>query len=329
MGIINKITGFVSEYAVEPFLEAVVEPFAPDLENMSQEHGDYRAFAETTYKGAREEIRQAMTESPDLPVFVGSFETHTDTGYVDVRNAFRNDLDESPAMAAAVTHIAALQAAVDLAGKGNVVLDVELSDKLLKEFINSRNSRTSQGLPYDPGVQPIWHVVSYALDHGIKINPSDVLHDAPDAVEGQTRYEAELESVGLQALYTSGAPRVLVHVGGAGHLGNFQGFSQSELLSDGADLNRNLRAQPLEGIYGAEVYLHTPNSGDGSFDRRVEYASDPANATQIDSPGRMSETDRMQLGQYVLAASKAAQSEIATQTAALAPVAVAPVQSLK
>lgn len=303
--------------------------FTDTLESMTQEYGDYRAFADTTYRAARDQIGRALTQSPDMPVFVGSFETHVDTDSVRFFDAFRGDLDEAPSMAAAVTHIAALQAAVDLAGKENVVLDVELDSATLNNFIQNRLNRTSMGLSYDPGVEPMFHVISYALDHGIKINPSDVLHNAPGAIEAQARYDAELESVRLQALYIHDRPRIVVHVGGAGHLGNFQGFEQSDLLSEGASLDRSQKSSPLAGFYGAEVFLHTPNSNDLSRDRRGDYASDPANALQIDSPGRMSQADRSQLGQYVLGASNAAQAEIASQTAALPPLVITPVQNLR
>ncbi len=294
------------------------------LENMSEEYGDYPTFAGDTYRAARTQIGLALTQSPDLPVFVGSFETHNDDRWVQAEHALTSDLEESPAIAAAVTHIAALQAAVDLVGKENVVLDVELNDKLLNDFKKSPSVS-------DPATQTMWHVVKYALDHGIKINASDILNGSPKALIDQDRFDAELTSVQLQALRTRDAPRIVVHVGGAAHMGNFQGFQLSELQSDGSSLDRTQRVSPLEGIYGVQIFLHTPSTRAGELRQNPwgDYADNPANAAQIDSPGRMSETDRTQLGEYVLAASKAAQAEVATQTAALQPIAVAPVQSLK
>lgn len=309
---------------LEPGLELVVDPLIPSLEGLSEQHGDYRAFAQTTYGSTREQIAKALTQSPDLPIFVGSFETHNDDRWAQAEHALTSDLEESPATAGAVTHIAALQAAVDLVGKENVVLDVELNDKVLNDFKKSPSVS-------DPAAQTMWHVVKYALDQGIKINTSDVLNGSPKALIDQDRFDAELTSVQLQALRTRDAPRIVVHVGGAAHMGNFQGFQLSELQSDGSSLDRTQRVSPLEGIYGAQIFLHTPSTRAGELRQNpwADYADNPANATQIDSPGRMSEKDRTKLGEYVSDASKAAQAEIATQTAALQPLAVVPVQSLK
>jgi hypothetical protein len=294
------------------------------LENMSEEYGDYPTFAGDTYRAARTQIGLALTQSPDLPVFVGSFETHNDDRLVRAKDAFTSDLNESPAMAAAVTHIAALQAAVDLVGKENVVLDVELNEKLLNDFKKSPSVS-------DPATETMWHVVKYALDHGIKINASDILNGSPKALIDQDRFDAELTSVQLQALRTRDAPRIVVHVGGAAHMGNFQGFQLSELQSDGSSLDRTQRVSPLEGIYGAQIFLHTPSTRAGEWRQNPwgDYADNPANATQIDSPGRMSETDRGCLGQYVSDASKAVQAVVTTQNNACSPTAVAQVQSLK
>lgn len=276
------------------------------------ETATYKEFAEHTYSTARDSIKEALAAADGLPILIVSTEEHEDTMGESVINTFLSDENEEPAFAAAYTHISAIQAAADLVGKENVIVSLEVHPDYVKNTLLSHaEDVTEEGKYY---MLPIFEAVRYAQKEGFEIVGSDP-HDpdgpTPKGVTSQDRYDSEVEAIGKLALRVEDKPKIVIHIGGAAHVGTLQGYTEDEISSDGDELLRDPQKDPFQGIYGQTVYLNTfhhelrnvTSAIDYAIPNRYLYAMNPYNVIQVDSPGALSEKDMQNVTEYIQSAS--------------------------
>ncbi|MCB1593220.1 MAG: hypothetical protein KDI90_12295 [Alphaproteobacteria bacterium] len=255
--------------------------------------GAYPRFARETYRTAHREIGQAINGAGGLPVLVFSGEMHEDTAIDRALSHVIPDGYQNPSAAAVYTHLSAIQAAADLAGKDRVVVSIEYDEEnvaLLKEH--------ALQLAYDFHAPPYLQAAAIAYLNGYELVASDPNRSA--GMDSPLRYEGEIDALGRQALRTDPrAPSVVVHMGGAAHIGVLQGFTMENLENDGLNLQRSQARDPFAGIYGRSVFFNTAQDTPTTFlvkavDMSPHYSMNPANAIQIDPPGRMVNPDELE-----------------------------------
>lgn len=278
---------------------SVVKEAINDPESM---HGVYDQFAQDTYEQVHGAIDQALKNSGGLPVFVMSGEVHEDTEMDNTFNEYLPDQYENPALAAAYTHISAIHAAGELVGKENMVVSIELDQDTLDQEIHIAELELSGHRIMQQ--TPMYEAIRFAVEQGYEVVPSDPLHNTENPY-AQERFEAEIEEIGKHALRTDNPPQVIVHIGGAYHIGSLQGYSISELKSDGETLTKNPERNPFEGIFGQTIFYSTSHTSPSMFvsevmDDGAYYYQNRDNAIQIDPPGRMTEIDGLNIANQVL-----------------------------
>ena len=248
------------------------------------------------------DISQALKSSGNLPVFVMSGEVHEDTETENTLNDYLPDQYENPALAAAYTHISAIHAAGELVGKENVIVSIELDQDELDQAIEIANRELNGQVLVE--ARPMYEAVRFAVEQGYELVASDPLRDRKNP-DRQDRFDAEIETIGKHALRTEDTPKVIIHIGGAYHIGSLQGYRADELKSDGETLTKNPERNPFEGIFGQTLFYNTAQDTSSMFILEVlddgnNYYRNSANASQIDPPGRMTEIDSRNIANQVL-----------------------------
>lgn len=312
--LVDRVLGPFADYQEESLKSGI--DFVSDKINRPEDMtGIYEGFARDTYTTVRNRLDIAGEKSGDLPVLVVSGERHFEENLHKFASNLIPDKYEEPPLAATYTHIASIQAAVDIAGRENVVVSVELSDRELERIeqeieykIDVRNDilemlgapEPSQRIFLDSVTEwPIYEAVRFAVENGLEIVATDKLKGIS---LDQEHFDAEIEELGKIALNTSDPPRFVVHIGGAAHIGTLQGHSIDALARNGSELTREDALSPFNGIYGEQVYINTAQNtlvdemelaireifGDHQY---CEYSMKKENAIQIDPPGHITEDD--------------------------------------
>ncbi len=288
----------------------------------------YEQFAKDTYVKVYHDMKDALGASGDLPILVVSGEMHNDPmlgDHIDIIVSEETDdflkeyediydLDisvlipdsmENPALASAYTHMSNIQAASDLVGKDNVVVSVELNNKTLEQVISFIEKGSTFTTPI-----PALETISFALKNGYEIVASDPLNGKGDKGDKyqQERYDEEILAIGRHALRIEDTPKIVVHIGGTNHIGTLQGYDRFDLAENGEELLRDPEIDPFNGSYGKVLFYNTAQTTtysilEGLFDDTIDYAQNPKNATQIDPPGAMDESDRRNIADRIEEAS--------------------------
>lgn len=258
----------------------------------AQDVNEYTQFAQDTYEQIKSDVQKALQADTNLPLLVVSGERHTEIELDEVLAGVIPDKYENPALAAAYTHISAIHAAGELVGKDNIVVSIEMSQSELTALTELVQNHTLF-LSEDTYNLPIMRALSYAIENQYEVVATDPISEPGS---GQERYDAEIEKIGQIALRTQDRPDVVVHMGGAAHIGTLQGYSREELIDNGKHLTRNTEANPFEGIYSNQLFYSTaPITASMSlgllFDGSDNYYNNPKNATQINPPGKMEDVD--------------------------------------
>lgn len=264
----------------------------------------YENFAKETYETVYNAARQNLSEAQTKPILMVSGEDHHDPLLETITNWWTDDEKEAPAHSAAYTHIAAIKAAEDLVGRGNVIISFEQDPKFMQDLLSNMNRGLIPDFALDPG--PAQMALLYAYQNGFDIVGTDAGYkivmeradgNAEEAVNDPQRYA--MENAAISALAENA--RIVVHIGGAAHIMTLQGYLPD---SDFSDPN-NLPApadNPFDGVYGRVLYFNS----DDEFTREsgaTAFYRDPQNAIQIDAPGQMDKSDHREVGQRIDGAS--------------------------
>lgn len=276
---------------------------------------EYKQFARETYEKVYNEMKKSLELSGDTPLLVMSGEHHFDS-YKEKNyyNAIAPDSWQEPAAAAAYTHIAMIQAAIDLVGKENVVVSVEM-DAFLEKFFeadrayfNSEMEKFQNGASLDSLSQEnrtkmeqgAARAQYFAKNTGVEIVGTDLENRNPDE---QLRKDAEIEAIGKIALRTQNTPKIVLHIGGADHIPSLQGHKQKEIEEDASALTKDPDKNPFLGIFGDTLFFNSGRAawfGDGGQRSAADgYYTNPDNAVQIDAPGAMDESDIREIEQRI------------------------------
>jgi len=262
----------------------------------------YEDFARDTFERTQEHIAQAIEASGNLPVLVFSGEEHKDSSIERLTNTILPSAFEEPSLAASYTHIAAIKSAIELAGRENVIVSFETDQLKLDIRRNALQRGIEEGVEQEDVLAQFgshgyaqYPAMYFALKQGLELVASDPQMRTEEA-RAPERYNAEIEALGKHALRTVNQPRIVVHIGGAGHIGSLQGHKIEDLVENGESLTRNGAPNPFEGIYGKAIFFNTHKDHAFSvtpfFGADSVYAQNPDNAIQIDPPGQMDESDK-------------------------------------
>ena len=235
---------------------------------------------------------------------------------------------EEPALSAAYTHIAAIQSAVDLVGKENVVVSFEFDEPLIEKSLDVvyeiqllREEGNLDSI-YSHAARlfnafPTFHAMEFAKSQGLEIVGSDPGRGADFSSDSQERRDAEIVALGKLALQTEDTPKVVVHVGGSAHLVTLQGYPYNIDTSLFADKTQEDAVSPFEGIYGSQIFINSDQPVTDVYNRSaLAYMRNPDNAMQLDPPGKMDTSDLTDIGSRVQDASREYQaSETSTEIA--------------
>ena len=266
-------------------------------------------------------MRDGLSKSGDLPMLVVSGEMHRDIPEQGVLDFFIPAEYEEPALAAAYSHIAAIQSAIDLVGKENVVVSFEFNDPLIDKSLGVvddiqelrrqgalGNTDNEAGWMFN--TFPSFHAMEFAKNQGLDIVGSDPGRGEDFSSDSQARRDDEVVALGKLALKTEDTPKIVVHVGGEAHFVTLQGHPYDADTSNYKDATQEDVISPFEGIYGSQMFINSDQpvveimSGDG-----VAYMRNPKNAIQLDPPGKMDQSDLIDIGVRIKGASDELQPE--------------------
>lgn len=263
----------------------------------------YKEFAKDSYSTINAAMRDGLSKSGDLPMLVVSGEMHRDLPEQGFLDFFIPAKHEEPALAAAYSHIAAIQSAIDVAGKENVVVSFELNDTLLEKSLGVvdqiqelrqqgelGNVNSEAGWMYN--TFPYFHAMEFAKSQGLVIVGSDPGRGKDFSSDSQERRDAEVDALGKLALQTADIPRVVVHVGGEAHFITLQGHPYNFDTSVYENKTHSDAVSPFEGIYGSQIFINSDQPVIDVIGRDiVAYIRNPENAIQLDPPGKMDASD--------------------------------------
>ena len=261
----------------------------------------YEQFAKDTYETVYNAAQKGLSEAKGEPILIVSGEEHSDNILEKIINfVWTDDEDESPAHAAAYTHVAAIKAAEQLVGKYNMVVSVEQDPDLIKDML----SKMDAGMPLDFAMDPSPTQIAfmYAYENGYTIVGTDAGYrsaiqraegDALKAIDDPQRYA--MENAALSDL--ADRAKVVVHVGGAAHIKTLQGYLPTDDFSDPDNLPEPVD-NPFGDVYGRVIFFNS-DEDQGRQTGSTSFYRDPKNAIQIDAPGRMDDSDRENVGQRI------------------------------
>lgn len=260
----------------------------------------YENFARETYGTVYNTVRENIAAANGAPLLVVSGEDHYDPLIEKVTNLWTDDAQESPAHAAAYTHIAAIRSAVELAGRQNVVVSFEQDPARLGDILANMDRGLIPDFVLDPG--PGQQALLYAYDNGLTIVGTDAGYagaleradgDRNELVMDPQRYAMEIAALSAQAENA----KVVVHIGGAAHIMTLQGYPPDSDFSDPDSAPARVD-NPFEGVYGRTVFFNSDDELKRE-DGITAFYRDPENAIQIDAPGQMDASDRREVAERI------------------------------
>ena len=208
-------------------------------------------------------------------------------------------------MAAAYGHLAAINAAIRIAGKENVVISFERDPDVVEKIVGDAKKNYGSVEKYfgdnlDVDA-PMGYAFRYAYNQGLKIVGSDKGDkaaierndgDLRAASEDKGRYMEEI--VALKELAATHKPHIVVHIGGVNHMATLAGFPFDK------DPYKSDFENPFKKTYGSPVFMF---GGDrNSKSPQAEYFKDSRHAIQVDAPGKMDDRDLLDIDLRVEAA---------------------------
>lgn len=268
----------------------------------------YQDFALRTYASVRtfmESYLRTNREGTPLLVVVG--EQHLDIELEQQANESIPDELQEPALAAAFSEIGALEAAARLVGRDDIALSIELPPESLPKYVTA--IRENGGIVPDPYKElPFMHTLAFAVNNNIEIVPTD-----PGLEHRKTNEDLreEMQKTAISAIASADdPPRIIVHVGGQNHISNLSGYLNREIRANEGDVLRDDRPNPFAGVFDNVLFFNATRNAEQYIDSlglspnstaiaESRYAENPANAIQIDAPGRMSEAVANNIGEMV------------------------------
>lgn len=268
----------------------------------------YQDFALETYTTVRQNLSSALLNEQDgLPVLVFIGEQHLDSQPELDANEYTPEARQEPALAAAFTEIAALEAAARLVGKNDIALSIELPPHRLSYYVD--RIKEGGGIPDDFDRDfPFMHTLAFAVNNNIEVIPTDPGLEHRHSNE-EMREQMQRDAVSAIAA-SEGSPRVVVHVGGFHHLSNFAGYTNEEIRQSEGMVTKDQADSPFDGVYGDILFYNTTRNAP-EFLRSMSnhlsrttvgesnYAENPENAIQIDAPGAMCDEVQRNIGEMV------------------------------
>lgn len=267
-------------------------------------------------------MRDGLSESVDLPMLVVSGEMHHDLPEQGFLDSFIPAGYEEPALAAAYSHIAAIQSAINLVGKENVVVSFEFNEPLLERSLsvvdeiqelrgqgNLGNVNSEAGRIFN--AFPAFHAMEFAKSQGLDIVGSDPGRGKDFSSDSQVRRDAEVDALGKLVLKVADTPKIVVHVGGEAHFVTLQGHPYNLDTSVYKDVTQENVISPFEGIYGSQIFINSDQPVIEAFGRdSAAYMRNPENAMQLDPPGKMDQNDLIDIGTRIQEAANSLRSEM-------------------
>lgn len=272
----------------------------------------YARFAADTYKTLESDIRNAVnTNSSGRSVLLVIGEEHQDSdAELEINNRVPIE-EQEPALAAAISEISALEAASRLVGKENVTLSVEVNPRTLG--VITQMLKDNQGfVPETLHPNPLAHTIAYAIQNGINVAPVD-----DSGFSGEVRNEFLVDSISNLSTQAGVAenPSVVVHVTGIKHLSNLAGYEDYEVDNAEGKITADPERSPFKYSYDQTLMYNTArfpralmyvfNNSDQdnptvkNLVSEIEFATNPDNAVQIDSPGAMESRNTLNLTSLV------------------------------
>ncbi len=289
-------------------MEKCIKPYGTVL--LSE---NYEKFAQETYETVYNAVQQSLATAKNAPILMVSGEGHYDFLSEIITNMWTDDAEETPAHAAAYTHISAIRAAADLVGRENVVVSFEQDPKSIENILSNLNRDRVPDFFLEPQASQLAFI--YAYKNGFNIVGTDAgYRGAIERADGNVeeiimdpqRYAMEHAAISAQA----GNARIVVHIGGAAHIKTLQGYPPDSDFSDPDNVPTPVD-NPFDSVYGCVVYFNN----DDEFKKETEDTSfyrNPENAIQIDAPGKMDSRDRKDVGKRIDDAAATMRSEATT-----------------
>ncbi|MDH5723660.1 MAG: hypothetical protein OEY94_10115 [Alphaproteobacteria bacterium] len=264
----------------------------------------YEKFARDTYNKVYDTINQSLKKVDGLPILVVSASDLLDYQKEVAWDYFTSDEHEEPALAGAYTHIAAIQAAVDLVGKDNVIVhfigDQEQMNSNYKRI--DRREREGRDATY-----PIDETIKFINQKGYKIQVDS--EASPNSIS-DIDSDRLVNNYGKLANVVPAAPKIVVSIVPSVVLSFLQGYTQEDMIGNkGAELSRNAEKNPFEGVYKDSVFFNTARYTRVRFAEPEttwkSYAIKSENAFQVDAPGQMDKTDMNKISERIMNASNA------------------------
>jgi hypothetical protein len=255
----------------------------------------YEKFAKDIYANVYFHAKDRMDHNHGKPVLIVSGESHFDAPLEKLSNLFKDAAKQEPAMAAAYAHIAAIETAIRLAGKENVVISFERDPDVVKKIIadakkdyGSVENYFGDNLSIDG---PMGFAFRYAYNQGLTIIGSDTGDKAAlkrhngdiiAASKDEGRYKEEI--VALKELAATHKPRFVVHIGGVDHLATLAGYPYDK------DPLKSEANNPFKQTYGQPVMIFAGDR-DRSTSAGGEFFKNLNSIIQADAPGKMDDSD--------------------------------------
>lgn len=262
---------------------------------MSQRYQDH---AKEVYRKFYEEMEAGLkqAEASGKPILVVNGEYHRDSDIEAIANLALADEAQDPALGIAYSHIAAIKAAEELAGKENIVISMELppqtTEKILASGLLDLNNP-----PKNEDV-PAAHALFHILREKYNFEETDTGFGY--GTYSPHRYKAENQAIAAIPNEHPDA-KIIVHIGGLAHLLTLSGYDPEYYAGQSEDLSTLKKEPPFNNQYGSVLMFNncpTVCTNIGIIHENVrplsaEFATSAANAIQIRAPGRMDEDDKV------------------------------------
>lgn len=224
------------------------------------------AYAQETYNQIYSEMLDHKPTNNGDPTLILIAEEHIDHPVFE---------GMEPAQQAIYAEISALGAAKNILGSENVILSVEMPEGDLQHV----RQIISEGIPESAQSIPSSHTIKFALDNGIDVVASDPLGGSPQHQKydnsSELRDYAQRKELIETANDNKGA--YVVHIGGAMHLSNFQGYKNEEVINANGELSHNPQNTPLRNHYAHQIFInasHLHPIEHGVFESQAKKISD-------------------------------------------------------
>ncbi len=272
----------------------------------------YAQFAADTYRTFERDIRTGLqSNGTGRSLLVVIAEEHQDTQQEIDANLDIPLEDQEPALAAAISEISALESASRLVGQDKLTLSVELDARTLSIVTNMIEDNDGI-VPQNLQEASLAYTIAYAINNNIEIAPID---DGGYTGAARDEYMADAISSLYKQVDVNEVPNVVVHITGLKNLSNLAGISDDEINDSYGRVTADESASPFRHTFDQTLMYNTVRYPDELMDvfykadhdrpsiknlvSEIAFATNPDNATQIDSPGAMQGRDEVNLSSLV------------------------------